>query len=59
MMMMIVAMMIHDDDGDGDDDKDGDRSYDGNDIGNDAMTYNRLLTSLCMHRVHVTQSVTL
>ena len=32
--MMIVAMMIHDDYGDGDDDKDGDRQYGGNDIGN-------------------------
>ena len=31
--MMMVAMMMHDDDGDGDDDKDGDHQYDGDDIG--------------------------
>ena len=31
--MMMVAMMMHDDDGDGDDDKDGDHYYDGDDIG--------------------------
>ena len=31
--MMMVATMMHDDDGDGDDDKDGDHYYDGDDIG--------------------------
>ena len=32
-MMLIVATMMHDDDGDGDDDKDGDHYYFGDDIG--------------------------
>jgi hypothetical protein len=29
---MMMAMMLHDDDGDGNDDKDGDHYYEGNDI---------------------------